>query len=91
MGNLNQNNNEKDDYNSFMNRYIQQKKESSDKRNTINELKKHLRTNYDIFDSTYILEKIDNNEITTIEELDFEVKKYEEERKIKSKLDEEQY
>lgn len=92
MSNTNQNNkNDEDVYNSFMNKYIQQKKEYSDKKNTINELKKHLRTNYNIFDPTVLLEKIENSEITTIEDLDFEVKKYEEQRKRKSKLEAEQY
>lgn len=92
MGNFNQNNeNKKDAYDSFMNKYIQHKKERSDKENTINELKRYLRANYDIFDPKSLIEKIENNEITTTEELDFEVKKYEKERKRKSKLEEEQY
>ena len=66
MGNFNQNNeNKKDDHDSFMNKYIQHKKERSDKENTINELKRYLRANYDIFDPKSLIEKIENNEITT--------------------------
>lgn len=96
MTNSEQNNKNQDDaYSSFMNKYVQQKKEHSDKEKerlkTINELKRHLKTNYNIFNPTSLLEKIENNEITTIEELDFEVKKYEEELKIKSKLEKEEY